>query len=162
MSIEEVTRKTSTAYPPLHRVPASMPGFKSFASKCLQKQQNGRPTSLQALSDPWFTGEISATTTATPIASVTTDPSNVVQWTPRAIPTAIPVASGKSIAMASGAQLTPRTPSFAVGSVRGVTPSPVRSVVRISSGGSVRQALYSPRKVGYSAGSIRSNGVYVR
>merc|ERR1719272_1469555 len=56
-SIDDVKRITATMQAPLHRIPAYMnSNFKNFISKCLQKSHASRPTSLTALSDPWFTG----------------------------------------------------------------------------------------------------------
>merc|ERR1719265_547518 len=56
-SIDDVQQKTTTLQAPLHRIPPYMnSSFKSFISKCLQKSRAPRPTSLMALSDPWFTG----------------------------------------------------------------------------------------------------------
>lgn len=55
-TIDDVTNKTCNMPAPLNRIPANMPGFKTFIAKCLLKDQAGRPKSHQALNDPWFTG----------------------------------------------------------------------------------------------------------
>lgn len=60
-TIDDVKMKTCSMQAPLHRIPANMPGFKNFVSKCIQKNKEGRPRSHQALNDPWFTGEPSVT-----------------------------------------------------------------------------------------------------
>lgn len=69
-SIDEVKANTNLVQPPLNRIPTSMRGFQIFVSKCLQKMRHGRPTSLQALSDPWLAGVSPSVQTTYPSLSM--------------------------------------------------------------------------------------------
>merc|ERR1719171_373071 len=57
---DQMQRDVSVKRAPIERIPASMPGLKALVAKCLQKPRQTRPSALQALRDPFFTGEPAA------------------------------------------------------------------------------------------------------
>lgn len=54
--MQMVAHATHTVVPPVHLVPAQMPGFRKLLALCLEKDRNVRPRAPQALADNWFSG----------------------------------------------------------------------------------------------------------